>query len=101
DLDEYLYHIDRMMYSLKRSGMLKGLAGLIVGGMSDMKDHEIPFGYDPYQIIWAAVAEETYPVVFDAPVGHLKDNRALPLGRPCTLRVTPTEAKIEVHGKTQ
>ncbi len=101
DLDEYLYHIDRMMYSLKRSGMLKGLAGLIVGGMSDMKDHEIPFGYDPYQIIWAAVAEETYPVVFDAPVGHLTDNRALPLGRPCTLRVTPTEAKIEVHGKTQ
>lgn len=101
DLDEYLYHIDRMMYSLKRSGMLKGLAGLIVGGMSDMKDHEIPFGYDPYQIIWAAVAEETYPVVFDAPVGHLKDNRALPLGRPCTLRVTPIEAKIQVHGKTQ
>ncbi|MDB2463899.1 LD-carboxypeptidase [Flavobacteriaceae bacterium] len=101
DLDEYLYHIDRMMYSLKRSGMLNGLAGLIVGGMSDMKDHEIPFGYDPYQIIWAAVAEETYPVVFDAPMGHLKDNRALPLGRLCALRVTPTEAKIQVHGKTQ
>ena len=101
DLDEYLYHIDRMIYSLKRSGMFKGLAGLIVGGMSDMKDHEIPFGYDPYQIIWAAVAEESFPVVFDAPMGHLTDNRALPLGRLCTLKVTPTEAKIQVHGKTQ
>jgi len=101
DLDEYLYHIDRMMYSLKRSGMLKGLAGLIVGGMTDMKDHEIPFGYDTCQIIWAAVAQESYPVVFDAPIGHLKDNRALPLGLPCSLTVTPEQAKIEVHGKTQ
>ena len=41
------------------------------------------------------------PVVFDAPMGHLTDNRALPLGRLCTLKVTPTEAKIQVHGKTQ
>jgi len=101
DLDEYLYHIDRMMYSLKRSGMLQGLAGLIVGGMTDMKDHEIPFGYDTRQIIWAAVAQESYPVVFDAPIGHLSDNRALPLGLPCSLTVTPEQAKIEVHGKTQ
>lgn len=101
DLDEYLYHIDRMMYSLKRSGILRGLAGLVVGGMTDMKDHEIPFGYDARQIIWAVVAQESYPVVFDAPIGHLGDNRALPFGLPCTLRVTSDEAKIQVHGKAQ
>ena len=101
DLDEYLYHIDRMMYSLKRSGLLKGLAGLIVGGMTDMKDHEIPFGYDSRQIIWAAVAQESYPVIFDAPIGHLSDNRALPLGLPCSLSVNYEKAKIEVHGKAQ
>lgn len=101
DLDEYLYHIDRMMHALKRSGMLQNLAGLIVGGMTDMKDHEIPFGYDPYQIIWDAVKEESYPVVFDAPIGHLPDNRALPLGLPCTLMVTPDKAEIRVHGTAQ
>ncbi|HBB49253.1 MAG TPA: LD-carboxypeptidase, partial [Flavobacteriaceae bacterium] len=101
DLDEYLYHIDRMIYALKRSGMLEGLAGLIVGGMTDMKDQEIPFGYDPYQIIWAAVAHEAYPVVFDAPIGHLADNRAIPLGLPCTLTISPDKAEIMVHGKAQ
>ncbi len=101
DLDEYLYHIDRMMYSIKRSGLLQGLAGLIVGGMTDMKDHEIPFGYDARQIIWAAVAQESYPVVFDAPIGHLSDNRALPFGLPCSLTVNSDKAKIEVHGKAQ
>ena len=101
DLDEYLYHIDRMMHALKRSGMLRNLAGLIVGGMTDMNDHAIPFGYDTRQIIWEAVAGESYPVVFDAPIGHLTDNRALPLGLPCTLMATPDKAQIRVHGAAQ
>ena len=101
DIDEYLYHIDRMMHSLKRSGMLRDLAGLIVGGMTDMKDHDIPFGQSAHEIIWAAVAEESYPVVFDAPIGHLTDNRALPLGLPCSLTITQDKAKIQVHGKSQ
>ncbi len=101
DLDEYLYHIDRMIHALKRSGMLRNLAGLIVGGMTDMNDHAIPFGYDTRQIIWAAVAGESYPVVFDAPIGHLPDNRALPLGLPCTLTVTSDKAEIRVHGAAQ
>ena len=69
--------------------------------MTDMKDHEIPFGCDARQIIWTVVAQESYPVVFDAPIGHLGDNRALPFGLPCTLRVTSDEAKIQVHGKAQ
>lgn len=101
DLDEYLYHVDRMMYSLKRSGMLQGLTGLIVGGMTDMNDHNIPFGYDAKEIIWSAVAEESYPVVFDAPIGHLSDNQAIPLGLPCTLSVTQDKAEIQVHGTAQ
>ncbi|MGB0850908.1 MAG: S66 peptidase family protein, partial [Bacteroidia bacterium] len=44
DLDEYLYHIDRMMMNLKRTGKLDKLAALVVGGMSDMNDNTIPFG---------------------------------------------------------
>ena len=57
DLDEYLYHIDRMMMNLKRSGKLKDLAGLIVGGMSEMKDNPIPFGKTAEEIIHDAVKE--------------------------------------------
>ena len=88
DLDEYLYHIDRMMMSLKRSGKLKGLAGLIVGGMSDMKDNEIPFGKTAEEIIHDAVKEYSFPVVYGFPAGHIPNNYPLILGSEVTLNVS-------------
>lgn len=80
DLDEYLYHVDRMMHNLKRNGMLADLAGLIVGGMTDMHDNSIPFGYNAQEIILDAVKEYDYPVVFHFPAGHGSSNKALKLG---------------------
>lgn len=81
DLDEYLYHIDRMMQNLKRTGKLKGLKGLLVGGMSDMHDNTIPFGRNAEEIVMDAVKEYDYPVWLNAPVGHIgTENRALILG---------------------
>ena len=89
DLDEYLYHIDRMMMNLKRCGHLAHLAGLVVGQMSDMHDNAVPFGATAEQIIRDAVAEYDYPVCFNFPAGHNGvDNHALILGRPATLTVT-------------
>ncbi len=90
DLDEYLYHIDRMMMSLKRSGKLENLAGLIVGRMSEMNDNDVPFGKTAKEIIAETVAEYNYPVVFDFPAGHTKSNMALILGREILLRVDKT-----------
>lgn len=87
DLDEYLYHIDRMMMQLKRSGKLRGLAGLVIGGMTDMNDNTIPFGKTAMQIIAEHVAAYNYPVAFNFPAGHLDDNRALVLGRRVQLAV--------------
>ncbi len=87
DLDEYLYHIDRMMVSLKRVGIFGKLAGLIVGGMSKMRDNEIPFGKTPAEIISEAVREYKYPVCFNFPAGHTEPNLALILGRKVKLRV--------------
>lgn len=87
DLDEYLYHIDRMMVSLKRSGKLSELAGLIVGGMTDMKDNQIPFGKTAEEIILDAVKEYNYPVCFNFPAGHIDKNLAIPLGRNMKLVV--------------
>ena len=81
DLDEYLYHIDRMMVSLKRSGKLSDLAGLVVGGMTDMKDNQIPFGKTAEEIIMDAVKEYNYPVCFNFPAGHIDKNLAVVLGR--------------------
>lgn len=80
DLDEYLYHIDRMLQSLKRAGKLAKLAGLIIGGMNDMKDNLIPFGQSPEEIILDAVKEFDYPVCFGFPSGHLPVNFPLLLG---------------------
>ena len=80
DLDEYLYHIDRMMMALKRAGILKDLTGLIVGGMTDMRDNEIPFGKAAYEIIREAVDEYNYPVCFGFPAGHQKENLPLIMG---------------------
>lgn len=95
DLDEQLYHIDRMMLQLKRSGKLKQLKGLVVGGMSDMKDNAIPFGKTAEEIIWDAVKEYKYPVCFNFPAGHIKKNMALYLGKKAKLVVKKTSVTLE------
>ena len=87
DIDEYLYHIDRMMINLKRSGKLSCLAGLIVGNMTDIKDNEIKFGNDAFGIIADAVKEYDYPVWFGFPAGHTIINHALILGRNVTMDI--------------
>ena len=92
DLDEYLYHIDRMMQALRRAGMLDDLAGLVVGGLTDMHDNTIPWGHTAEEIVLDAVADKSYPVAFNAPMGHLGiDNRALPLGTTLSLIVDITK----------
>jgi muramoyltetrapeptide carboxypeptidase len=87
DLDEYLYHVDRMMLSLKRTWKLSDLKGLIVGGMSDMKDNTIPFGKRAEEIIWDAVKQYDYPVCFGFPAGHETRNLALRFGEVVRLGV--------------
>ncbi|MBL7888996.1 MAG: LD-carboxypeptidase [Bacteroidia bacterium] len=95
DLDEYLYHIDRMMMNLKRSGKLSGLAGLIVGGMSDMKDNAVPFGKTAEAIILDAVKEYNYPVCFHFPCGHIDRNLAVVLGKKVQLTVKQELSEIK------
>jgi len=94
DLDEYLYHIDRMMMQLKKNGLLNQLAGLIIGGMSDLKDNNIPFGLSAYEIIHAHVKEFDYPVVYGFPAGHEPLNLCIPFGIPTQLTVTPTRVSL-------
>lgn len=94
DLDEYLYHIDRMMMNLKRAGKLKNLAGLIVGGMTDMKDNRVPFGKTAEEIIEEHIKEYKFPVAFGFPAGHQSDNRALILGRKVILKVDTEESVL-------
>ena len=87
DIGEYLYRLDRMMWTLKRSGKLDKLAGLIIGDFSDMKDNDHPFGKTAYEIIAEAVREYNYPVCYGLPSGHKKENMTLILGRQVDLSI--------------
>ena len=97
DLDEYLYHIDRMMYNLKRNGYFDKVKGIVVGSMSDMHDNEIPFGQNEVQIITAIASEYRIPIVFEFPAGHQVDNRALLLGKQVDFEVNEKEVTLKFH----
>lgn len=94
DVGEYLYNIDRMMYQLKRSGKLDNLAGLIIGGFSDCKDMERPFGKTVFEIINDIVKDYNYPICFDFPVSHTEKNYALKIGQEYMLRIDATGAVL-------
>ena len=73
DIAERHYHIDRMMRNLKLSGVLAHLSGLIVGQFSDCEDDAL-MGCSVYETIKEAVADYDYPVLFNAPIGHVENN---------------------------
>jgi len=95
DLDEYLYHIDRMMMNLKRSGKLSGIKGLVVGGLTKMNDNAVPFGKQAEQIINEYGREAGIPVCFGFPAGHIPDNRALIMGREVQLSISPDNVSLQ------
>lgn len=100
DLDEHLYHIDRMMLNLKRNGYFDNLKGLIVGSMSDMKDNAIPFGKTAEQIVFDVCKDYDFPICFGFPSGHLDDNRTLIFGRQIQLVVDNKKATIIFNKNT-
>ena len=88
DIGEYLYHIDRMMHSLKLAGKLQKLKGLVVGQFTDVRDNPEPFGKNVEEIISHAVAGYEYPVCFGFQAGHEKTNHPMILGHRWRLAVT-------------
>ncbi|RTY93726.1 LD-carboxypeptidase, partial [Flavobacterium bomense] len=94
DLDEYLYHIDRMMMSLKRCGCFDGLNGLIVGTMTKMKDNDIPWGKNANQIIEDVTKGYSFPILYNFPAGHFRDNRALIFGKQVSLKLNEKTSKL-------
>lgn len=83
DLDEYYYHIDRMLFSLKLAGLFDGIQGLLVGSMIDMNDNSVPFGRSVKTMITELLACYDFPIIFDVPVGHDEENISIKLGADC------------------
>ena len=96
DIDEYLYHTDRMMHQLKLAGKLDNLVGLVVGDFTDVKDNESPFGKTVHEIIAEAVVDYNYPVCFGFPAGHDKRNLALACGMNWKLEVSEQKAGLRI-----
>ena len=94
DLDEYLYHIDRMIIQLDRIGAFQKISGLVVGYMSGMHDNAIKFGGDAYQIISNTVNKYNIPVAFGFPIGHEKKNIPVIVGKQMTLEVVEFEVLL-------
>ena len=95
DVSEYFYSIDRMLWNLKRSGKLKNLAGLVVGGFNRLKNDEgEEFGHDHYDMVTNLVKEYKYPLCFDFPVGHQKNNFALKCGMIHRLEVNSEKCSL-------
>jgi muramoyltetrapeptide carboxypeptidase len=94
DVDEYLYHIDRMMVALKRAGVLSKLAGLVVGGFTEMRDNQTAFGKTAEDIVYEHVNDYHFPVCFGFPAGHINENLALVMGREMLLDVEKTTVRF-------
>jgi len=83
DLDEYYYHIDRMLFSFKLAGLFDGIQGLLVGSMIDMNDNSVPFGRSVKTMITELLSGYDFPIIFDVPVGHDEENISIKLGADC------------------
>ena len=94
EVDEYIYHVERMMYGLKRAGKLNKLKALLIGGLTEIHDNPDPFGKKVEQAIFDVVRDYDYPVCFGVPAGHHADNRALLFGKESTLIITSASSSI-------
>jgi muramoyltetrapeptide carboxypeptidase len=94
DLSEQLYHLDRMFFALKKSGILDRISGLIIGGMTEMKDTAVPFGMTLEEIILQHFTFSKIPIAFDAPIGHIDDNRAVIVGAEVELSVQNEQTNL-------
>lgn len=98
DLDEYLYHIDRMLMNLKRAGIFEGCKGILVGGMSDMNDNTIPYGKTAQEIILENCSDLNIPIIFGVQAGHIENNCALIMGRNLRLQRDGKHVKMTFDG---
>ena len=97
DLAEQIYHLDRMLFAFAKAGIFDKIKGLIVGGMTDMKDTAVPFGKTLQEVILEHFQFRNIPIIFDFPAGHIDDNRALVFGRNVTLTSNEEGGKVEFN----
>ena len=101
EVDEYIYHVDRMMRALKHAGKLKHLKGLIVGGLTQIHDNTHPFGQTVEEVIAEVVSEYDYPLCFGFPAGNFDDNRAIVFGQKIKVDIKAAEKEKTINFAAQ
>ncbi|WP_104734896.1 S66 peptidase family protein [Hanstruepera ponticola] len=94
EIGEYKYHIDRMLQSLKRAGYFDNCKGLLVGDMSKLRKNTTLWGSSVEQLILDALSDYDFPICFNMPAGHEKDNRAMILGRTIEMNVSKEQSSV-------
>jgi len=97
DLDEYLYHIDRMILNMDQKGIFQQIAALVIGDFSDMHDNKVPFGKNAMEIISAMVDKYRLPALFGFPAGHKVSNYPLIFGRDVTLTIGEGSCSLRMY----
>ena len=99
DLDELYYHVDRMFQNLKNSDWGVQVAGVIIGGMSDLwdKNEKDPFGVSVEDMVLDVFGGRSIPICFGFPSGHTADNQALVLGKKAKLSVGANDTKLSFN----
>jgi muramoyltetrapeptide carboxypeptidase len=95
DLDEYSYHLDRMLYGMYRSGSLSQCKAILVGSFTHIHDHKIPFGEDYRKIISKFASKLKISVFFDCPVGHIDNSYSLYIGSDLIIHQKENNVSLE------
>lgn len=94
EIGEYRYHLDRMLQSLKRAGYFDNCKGVIIGDITKVRKNTTLWGSSTEQLILDVLSDYNFPVAFNMPAGHEKDNRALILGKIVDLTVKNGQSTI-------
>jgi len=94
DVGEYHYNIDRLMIQCKNAGLFDNLAGLVIGGFTDLKDPSSDFGASANEIIKEHTLGYSYPICFDFPISHSLPNFAIKQGQVYSLAVFAQEVSL-------
>lgn len=101
EISEYDYKVDRMLNTLKYAGKLDDLAGLILGGFSDIKTSDMGLMLETRELITEKIPKNKYPVCFNFPAGHIEENMAIPFGEPAEMNVKENNVYISfTHGRS-